>query len=302
MGKLGTVAAGSEIEFKVERPVKSLTFRVDWTGQDYDDVTPKTVQEAVLFLQTKTSELNVDIKYQKKDGTFERAFANIPLIPVWELEAFGEGQIKMEGSGTAGQNDGAVTVYAELPLSKDGAIPFDDDEVLIITMPVSTGDVTIFASDHPIASETFREIGVLTMPQGYREKEFDVSNAEQILIRMGDITASTELTLFHTNGKTMTYKVEELVNLGLVSNPVSYNFNGLVYSGFGNYAILNVSTCTKLRVNRTSTALFEMYLEMDNVHHSVETAKEVNATLVQPSAGRLISQFNKIRKNRVLRG
>lgn len=287
MSKIGSIEPNVSGRLNIEKPLHAVVLKLSLTSADL--VGGLTTPDSVLeLLETQNIMFSANIK--EKSGNTKRLYTQMPLLPVAELQTANDNHMVASKSG----NDLVVLVY--LPFSETGAIPFDNDETMELSFEQSVFRIDVYSFDHKLAGGTINRVEPATITQGTREKQFDLEGMSTLLLRKSDLTASTKIILHYSNGRMIEYSNEEIDMLGLLSNEVCLNFNGAVKSGFGKYAIIDVSECTRLEITRASSSAFEFYYVKEDVHQDFQKADIQNARLKDTTRIRKINFAQKFIK------
>lgn len=268
---IGTTAVDTAGEFKVEKPLHAIAIVMRMTDAD---VVPNLNSNPINLLDLLHDEnITIDVRVQDKNGNTTRQFTQLPLLPLLENETANDNHMVAVADGTT------LVVKAYLPFSDEGSLPFNDDETMTISFTASNFALSVYGYDHPVAGGTFKKIETVTVQQGQKDKEWDCDGWSSVLLKLSDLTDTTKITFYHTNGKNIEYTREEIENLGLLSNEVCLNFDGRIKSGFGRFASIDVRTCSKIVLTRGSSSSFDFYVEKENIHKDIEKSQVQNMRL-----------------------
>lgn len=268
---IGTTAVDTAGEFKVEKPLHAIAIVMRMVDAD---IVPNLDSDPRNLLNLLHDEnIVIDVRVQDKNGNTTRQFTQLPLLPLLENETANDNHMVAVTDGTT------LVVKGYLPFSDEGSLPFNDDETMTISFSASNFALTVYGYDHPVAGGTFKKIETVTVQQGQKDKEWDCDGWSTVLIKLTDITDTTKIVFYHTNGKNIEYTREEIENLGLLSNEVCMNFDGRIKSGFGRYASIDVRTCTKIALTRASSSSFDFFVEKENIHKDIQKSQVQNQRL-----------------------
>jgi len=224
---------------------------------------------------------SISIKYKTKGGQTTRPMNSIDIQTLLEFSQFGEGMIDL----SLGAN-GNYFMTGIIPFSDSGALAFNNDESLIITVTKLSGGfdtINLETIENPIFGFDYYDFTTLDVVSGAREKVFPVSEYDTIMIPLKDLDSSTELTFHHTNGVSIDYNSDTLYLMGQTVNDVCYNIDGQIISGYGRFAILNLDTVKNLEINRTSSDAFSMTAIRTDIVGNLKEVQEVNNKLQHTS-------------------
>lgn len=278
---VGEVIMGEKV-FEIEKPVaKILLIAQIESGAFAEYKQNGGVDTAVQQLFTDWGNgadgCLISAEYVRSNGNRERICNSMPVITLAEFSQHLEGAMYVDSSGY---------VYMTIDLSQSGAIPFMSDETLRLTV-VNNGSlfegVTIHTLESPLQAEDRVEYNTLSVGT-LKEKSFDLTQTDKLMIPLSQILATTELHFKYSNGRTCKFKKDELIALAVATNDNVLNIDGRVVGGFGRYVILDASTITGLDVVRGSSGELDFIAVHSEVLDTAQQADNVNSKLVDVSA------------------
>lgn len=273
MALLGTVLINTSAELTHEKPFHAIGFKATIT----DAAMTAAVDETALktALKNLETDVTISISYIHKNGSRTNPIKAMSLLQLAEFNQMAEGSIRIQPTGAANE----FTIEGVIPLSESGSIPFNNDETLEMRVDVAnakTDTISFYTIESPVMSTDWHWYEKINMRTGDTSKVFDLTDAEWLMFPIASFTASTTLDFTYTNGKSIRFDQNNLPLMGLSLNDVVYNKSGLTVTGFGIYALIDVSMCTELEINRTSTTAFEMITVKDMVSGDLQKAVENN--------------------------
>jgi len=268
----------------VEKPIAgfevSLTL-VDSFAQDGSANSLMTSEEVIRdWISTKWADaVTASITYKDKNGNTTWPFNSFNLDALLEWAQADEGHIaiKYETTGTT------YTLKAFLPLAQNGAIQFSNDETMEIEIVYDSAEISAVAIElieSPVAAPMWNKFERITVRDGDKEKDIKLDGIETLMIPLESVQTNTKITFYYSNGNNITWTREKMEAVGFRINDVCYNVNGMVVSGFGRYAIFDVSTVNKVEVRRSETDAFDFITQtQEMVSTDVRLIAETNSNL-----------------------
>jgi hypothetical protein len=279
----GQLIGGSEPKkFEVEKPFSGYGLKIAVGGELGEDLYKAENQEQFLeVVRALYPEVTINVTYSYKDGNPIRPISQMALFSIIEHAQNEEGIIKVTYSNEEIVDNKSVTFEVYLPLTKDGNILFNNDEIMTLELSASA-DITIdvWTIESAIAAPDFFNFQNLDILQGKKDVEFDVSKYESIMIPTASVTANTEITIEFTNGKICRYRKPELQFIGLLVNDLCFSSYDRSINGFGNYAIMNTSTVKSIRINRDTVSAFTILAVERVVVKDVQNVARANSGMV----------------------
>ena len=220
--------------------------------------------------------VTVSVTYKDRDGKESYPFSSFNLDALLEHAQSGEGYIPVVYDGTD------YYVQAYLPLTKDGAIQFSNDETMTIEITYDTAQFSTCSTElieSAVASPTWTKFERIPVRDGDLEKDFGINGAEVIMIPLEAVMTNTKITLFYSNGMNLTLNKRRLEAIGRQINDIAYNVNGVVVGGFGRYAVLDVSTVDRVEIRRDTTSAFQIITQTQEMVGDIRTVAKRNKML-----------------------
>ncbi|MBI1836841.1 MAG: hypothetical protein HYR91_06200 [Flavobacteriia bacterium] len=275
---LGTVTNAESKDFQIEKPFSGLAINIttpilnllssenlafakshapaNGSPQFYFP----TSEEITALIEKLSQTITISAYYKQKSGKGKYYFSSFPLMDLLELAQHEEGVIRVVYSSAED-----IQIKAYLPLSNTGAIAFNNDETMTISV-VGTDQgeavkytLEMYTVELPQIAHDYLDYTRLSVLQGQKEKKFDLVEFEKIMIPLRSITSTTVISLDYTNGVTVRYTAKELYSLGLLINDVCYasTTTGTV-NGFGRFAILDCKNVKDIDIRRDSNTAFDI--------------------------------------------
>lgn len=279
MGKIVSAhTPGTTQVYQIRNAISAFLFSFDVAKADMP-ITSQAVAaaEVVQFLNDNV-QLSVHLK--PKNGKNKYLYPKMGLGTLIEEAQAGEGYVDVVSI--------AVDTYQVrfgLPLTQKGSIQLDNDEEIILdlTTDAVVTNLDIYGLETPLASPTYRSVTVMSMTQGNKNDQFDVSEFDTILIPMSAITATTDLQIVYTNGESPKFLKTELEILGKSMNDCLVAIDGVSTGGNGLFAAFDASAMERIEVRRDSVTAFDIFGFTDEPLEDMQKVYKINRSLVSKS-------------------
>ncbi|GEM_PF-6394234 len=254
---LGTVNDGDVLgkDFNIEKPFCGLAVVVRVASDSIGIKEDGTENFTKNLIEKIGNNITVSAYYKQKSGKGKYYFSAFNLMQLLELSQHEEGVVKVIRDGL----DYVIKGY--LPLSNTGAIAFNNDETMTVTVVGGKDfkyNMDLYTVELSQVAHDYLEYSRLSVLEGQREKKFDLRGYEKIMIPLSAISRTTIVSLDYTNGITCRYNREELEAMGLLINDVCYSNGANTVYGFGHHAILDCSNIVDVDIRRDSTTAFDI--------------------------------------------
>lgn len=267
MSKIISVAAGSKSSIEIEKPLGGVVInQVVGSAGVYS--------LANMVAQLKLVTVSVVTK-QKRGGQLTH-FNDVPLTTLADLHSWNE-----DGQCTVYQTGEDQLVRFPLFFSNTGALMFDNDEVLTLTIDnKSAGEFEAYSIESSAFGVDYVKLESVSVVQGQKDKHINTKKADTLIFPKSAWTADFRLELTHSNGVVVSY--ENLVEAEAIMdslNPIAVNGIGSITSGACDSVILDLSTVTNMSMYRTTVTAFEFYFERNMLIKDLTGGARMNSLL-----------------------
>ena len=288
--KLGTVGIEDDKVFEVEKPFANVLVIGKLNAAIYasfrDDESYPSTQDIIAELESHASKSIISAEYIRRDGQRERIMNAQQILTMAEFSQHKEGTMITKNDGANGY------LYMMVTLSSSGAIPFNGDETLRLTV-TNKGDLfeslDLHTLESPLQATDRLQYNTLSVGD-LKEKEFDLRQTDKVMIPLNEMTSSTELHFTYTNGRTTKFKLPEIVGIGMAINDSVMNIEGRVIGGNGRFVIIDTAMVEKLEVIRQATTPLDFISVHSKLLDTADVAEQSNSKLVDASVRYVIEK------------